>query len=49
MKTVARALGTNVALVYLVKHRLLPKYRQALRDAEAHAGAPRLPAYPDKT
>ena len=46
MKTVARALGTNVALVYLVKHRLLPKYQQALRDAEAPASAPPVPAYP---
>lgn len=46
VKAVARALGTNVALVYLVKHRLLPKYREALRDAESHAGAPRVPAYP---
>lgn len=46
VKEVARALGTNVALVYLVKHRLLPKYQQALRDAEAHAGLPRVPAYP---
>jgi RNA polymerase sigma-70 factor (ECF subfamily) len=43
---VARALGTNVALVYLVRHRLLPKYRQALRDAEARTATPRVPPYP---
>jgi RNA polymerase sigma-70 factor (ECF subfamily) len=48
-KEVARALGANRALVSLVKHRLLPKYQAALREAEAQAGRPRVPAYPEKT
>jgi RNA polymerase sigma factor (sigma-70 family) len=43
---VARALGTNVLKVYLLKRLLLPRYQRALREAEDHAGAPRVPPMP---
>lgn len=43
---VARALDTNALKVYLLKRRLQPRYQRALREAEDHAGAPRIPPPP---
>jgi RNA polymerase sigma factor (sigma-70 family) len=45
--TVARGLGTNIGLVYVVKHRLLGKFRQALRNVEAKLDARRVPPCPE--
>lgn len=44
VRDVARQLGVGLGQVYLVKHRFLSRYRQALREAETHASAPRVPA-----
>lgn len=43
---VARALGTNALKVFFLKRRLHPRYHRALREAEDHAGAPRVPPPP---
>ena len=45
--TVARSLGVNLGQVYMVKHRLLRKFRQALKDAEIRLDAQRVPPCPE--
>ena len=45
--TVARSLGTNLGQVYMAKHRLLRKFRQALKEAEIRLDAQRVPPCPE--
>lgn len=41
---VARSFGVNIAQVYLIKHRLEPKYRAAREQAELEAEKPTVPS-----
>jgi len=48
-RAVAKIHGINVARVYLIKHRLLPKYKQLLREAAAAAAQPKVPPRPEQS